>query len=287
MTDIEYRSEDGLALYAKSYGPPHADLSVLCMHGLTRNHKDFEPMIAALGARHRFIAVDVRGRGRSERASDPATYTPLTYARDMACLLDRLGIARVALIGTSMGGLMSMIMARTLPKRIRGIVLNDVGPVLDQAGLDRIAGYAGEVAPLASWDEAAAAVARVQGDIFPGLGPEDWAAFARRTYRECPDGRVILDYDPAITRTVGDVRPSWRTRFAMWRLYGATRRFPLLVIRGETSDILAPATAARMVRRHPGAELVTVPGVGHAPLLDEPEAVAAIARFLDRLETRH
>ncbi len=285
MTDIEYQAADGLTLYAKAHGPPHATLTVLCMHGLTRNHKDFDPMIAALGDRHRFIAVDVRGRGRSDRATDPASYAPLTYARDMTSLLDRLGLARVALVGTSMGGLMAMIMARTMPDRIRGIVLNDVGPVLDRKGLDRIAGYAGEVVPLDSWDAAAATVEQTQKDVFPHFGPDDWAAFARRTFRELGDGRVILDYDPAITRTVGEVRPGWRTRIAMWRLYAATRRFPLLIIRGETSDILSPATAARMCRRHPASELVTVPGVGHAPLLDEPIAAGAIARFLDTLET--
>ncbi|MEL6284759.1 MAG: alpha/beta hydrolase [Pseudomonadota bacterium] len=284
MTDIHYHSADGLTLYAKAYGPSDAPLTVLCMHGLTRNHRDFEPMIHALGGNRRYIAVDVRGRGQSQRATDRTSYAPLVYAQDMGSLLDTLGVRQVALIGTSMGGLMSLVMAKLMPRRLLGIVLNDVGPVIDPVGLDRIAGYAGDTTPFPTWESAAAAIARTQGDVFPDFGEKDWMAFARRTCSETSDGRVAFDYDPAITRTVSDVRPTWRTRFAMWRLFGATRKIPMLILRGETSDLLAPTTAARMVRRHPDAEWVTVPRVGHAPILDEPVAVEAINRFLTRLD---
>ncbi|MEL6955161.1 MAG: alpha/beta hydrolase [Pseudomonadota bacterium] len=284
MTDITYTAPDGLSLYAKSYGPEDAPLTVLCMHGLTRNHKDFEPLIEKIGGDRRYIAVDVRGRGRSEWAPDTSSYTPAHYAKDMVKLLDQLGVSRVALIGTSMGGLMSMILARLMPKRILGIVLNDVGPVLEQAGLDRIAGYAREVAPFADWQEAAASIAQTQAVVFPDFTGDDWMAFARRTCREDEQGRVVFDYDPAITRTVSDVRPNWRTRFAMWRLFGGFKRFPLLIVRGETSDILSEKTAARMVRRHRTAQLVTVPRAGHAPILDEPIAAKAIDHFLTGLE---
>lgn len=282
--DISYRSPDGLKLYAKAYGPADARLTVLCMHGLTRNHRDFEPMVEAVGGPHRYIAVDVRGRGRSERDPDASNYTPATYAGDMAALLDHLHLDKVALIGTSMGGLMSFIMAKSIPQRIRGIVLNDVGPVVEKAGLARIASYAGTVEPVESWQAAAANVEAVQKNVFPHLTAEDWMAFAKRTYRELGGGHVVLDYDPAITRTVGDVKPGLLMRIAMWRLYKASYKFPQLLIRGETSDILSPKTANKMVKRHPDAELVTVPGVGHAPLLDEPAAVSAISRFLTRLE---
>ncbi len=177
-----------------------------------------------------------------------------------------------------------MIMSRTLPERLSGVILNDIGPAIEPAGLRRIAAYAGAVAPETDWQAAAQTVARVQGDIFPDHGPDDWASFAQRTYRELEDGRVTLDYDPAITRTVSDVSPNWRTRFMMWRLFSAMRNRPLLVVRGENSDILSMKTAQRMVRRHGGAQLVTVARVGHAPLLNEAEAVDAIARFLNRLE---
>lgn len=281
--DIHYTSQDGLNLYARERGPEDAPLTVLCMHGLTRNHKDFDPMIDALDAPWRFISVDVRGRGLSDRDPDPGNYTPMVYARDMRALLDQLGLQRVALIGTSMGGLMAMVMMKMMPKRIAGTVLNDVGPQLENAGLTRIASYVDAVEPVEGWPAAAAAVERAQSAVFSDYGPEDWLAFAQRTYRELEDGRVILDYDPAITRTVGDVRPGWRTRFAMWRLFSSMKKKPLLILRGETSDILSEKTANRMARRHKNAMIVTVPRVGHAPMLDEPAAVDAIRGFLDQL----
>jgi pimeloyl-ACP methyl ester carboxylesterase len=284
--DIHYRSPDGLNLYARRYGPADAQLSILCMHGLTRNHKDFEPMIEALPDRYQFIAVDVRGRGLSDRDPNAEHYSPATYVGDMAALLDHLKLNRVALIGTSMGGLMSMIMMKAMPQRIRGVVLNDVGPVFEKSGLDRIAAYTSNTEPKAGWDAAASAVGEVQADIFPDYGPEQWMAFAKRTYRELDDGRVALDYDPAITRTVGQVRPGLLTRIAMWKLYKEVSKVPLLLIRGETSDILSEKTAAKMIKRHPEAALVTVPRIGHAPILDEPEAVQGIRNFLANLETR-
>ena len=284
--DIFYRSPDGLNLFAKRYGPADAPLTVLCMHGLTRNHKDFEPMIAALPERFQFVSVDVRGRGQSDRDPVAEHYSPATYVGDMAALLDHLKLDRVALIGTSMGGLMSMIMMKAMPQRVRGVVLNDVGPVFEKSGLDRIASYTSNTEPRAGWDEAAKAVGEVQADTFPDYGPEQWMIFARRTFRELDDGRVALDYDPAITRTVGQVRPGLLTRIAMWRLFAKMKKVPLLVVRGGTSDILSEKTAAEMVKRHPDAQLVTVPRVGHAPMLDEPEALQAIAAFLTKLEDR-
>ncbi|MEQ9437335.1 alpha/beta hydrolase [Hyphomonas sp.] len=284
--DIRWKSADGLDLYARSYGPSDARLTVLCMHGLTRNHKDFEPMIAALPGHFRFIAVDVRGRGLSARDADAKNYSPFTYAADMAALLDYLNIYRVALIGTSMGGLMSMIMMKTMPQRIRGVVLNDVGPVFEASGLKRIAAYTSDTEPKANWDEAAAAVGKIQADTFPDFGPDNWMALARRTFRELEDGRVALDYDPAITRTISKVRPGLLTRIAMWRLFRKMTGAPLLVVRGERSDILSEKTAAEMIKRHPDAERVTVPRVGHAPILDEPEAIRVIGQFLSKVEPR-
>jgi pimeloyl-ACP methyl ester carboxylesterase len=256
------------------------------MHGLTRNHKDFEPMIAALPEQYQFIAVDVRGRGLSDRDKNAEHYSPVTYVGDMAALLDHLKLDRVTLIGTSMGGLMSMIMMKAMPQRVRGVVLNDVGPVFETAGLNRIAAYTSNNEPMAGWDDAARIVGEVQADIFPDYGPEQWMAFARRTYRELSDGRVALDYDPEITRTVSQVRPGLLTRIAMWKLYKEMSKAPLLLIRGETSDILSEKTAAKMIKRHPDAQLVTVPRVGHAPILDEPEAVQGIRNFLANVEAR-
>lgn len=284
-TDIHWTSPDGLTLYAKAYGPEDARLTVLCLHGLTRNHQDFEPMIAALPRHHRYIAVDVRGRGKSAYDPKPDNYQPPVYTRDMFALLDTLGIARAALIGTSMGGLISLLMARSAPKRVAGIVLNDVGPVVEKAGLARIGSYAGKVAPVTDWESAAAAVKTLQGAAFPDMPEGRWMDFARRTYKELPSGEVVLAYDPGIARSLGKVKPGPVTNFILWRLFAASRKAPLLIIRGETSDILSAGTAEMMLRRHPDARLATVPRVGHAPILDEPQAVSAISDFLNRLET--
>ncbi|PKP82090.1 MAG: alpha/beta hydrolase [Alphaproteobacteria bacterium HGW-Alphaproteobacteria-18] len=285
-TDISWTSADGLTLYAKAYGPEDARLTILCLHGLTRNHQDFEPMIAALPRHHRYVAVDVRGRGRSAYDPQPENYKPPVYAKDMFALLDKLGVQRAALIGTSMGGLISLLMIRAAPKRVSGIVLNDVGPVVEKSGLARIASYAGKVAPVTDWDSAAAAVKTLQGAAFPDMPEARWMDFARRTYKELPSGEVVLAYDPNIARSLGKVKPGPVTNFVLWRLFGASRKAPLLIVRGETSDILSGDTAEKMARRHPDAQLATVPRVGHAPILDEPEAVAAISDFLSRLETK-
>lgn len=284
--DIAWTSADGLSLYANSYGPAGAPLTVLCIHGLTRNHKDFEPMIAALPGRYRFIAVDVRGRGRSAHDPEHKNYNPAIYAKDMGLLLDKLGLQRAALIGTSMGGLISLLMMRRMPKRIAGVVLNDVGPVVEKTGIERIAGYAGKVQPVTDWASAAQAVKAIQGAAFPDMPEARWMDFARRTYRELPTGEVVLDYDPGIAASLGKVKPGALTNFLLWRLFGGLKKAPLLVVRGATSDILSARTAEEMVRRHPDARLATVPRVGHAPILDEPEAVSAISDFLARLESK-
>lgn len=284
-TPIEYTSKDGLKLYATSRGPSDAALTVLCMHGLTRNAKDFDPMVDAIGEdRYRFIAVDVRGRARSQYDPNPENYSPVIYAGDMAVLLDTLGLRKVALIGTSMGGLMSMLMMKSIPERISGVVLNDIGPQLETAGLKRIAGYVGDIVPLENWQAAADAVARVQADAFPGKQGQFWMDFAKRTFRELDDGRVVLDYDPAIAASLKKIKAGPVTRFAMWRLFTAMKRAPLLVVRGAISDLFSAKTASLMVRRHPDAKEVVVPNVGHAPILDEPEAVAGISAFLAKLE---
>lgn len=285
-TGINWTSADGLTLFAKAYGPEDARLNVLCIHGLTRNHQDFEPMIAALPRHHRYIAVDVRGRGRSAYDPQPENYKPPVYAKDMFALLDTLGIQRTVLIGTSMGGLISLLMMRAAPKRVAGLVLNDVGPVVEKAGLARIASYAGKVAPVTGWESAAAAVKTLQGSVFPDMPEERWMDFARRTYKELPSGEVVLAYDPGIAASLGKVKPGAVTNFIMWRMFGASKKAPLLVVRGETSDILSAETAEEMVRRHPDARLATVPRTGHAPILDEPQAVSAITEFLDRLEAK-
>lgn len=277
--DIYYRSQDGLRLYAADYGPTDAALTVLCMHGLTRNHKDFEPLIARLNLPCRFIAVDVRGRGASDR--DPnRTYTPQVYVGDMITLLNDVGVRKATLIGTSMGGLMAMIMSEVARDRILGIILNDVGPAVSPAGLKRIAGYTSGVRSFTDWQSAAQAICASQETLFPEYTDADWMAFAHQTCRETDEGKIVFDYDPAITENMNASGPGWRVNFMMWRVFGRMKNIPLLTLRGEHSDILTSRTAKRMCRRHRNCRLVTVPNRGHAPTLSEPEAAAAISEFL-------
>ena len=267
----------GLTLFARDYGgdgPP-----LLLMHGLTRNSADFEPLAAVLAPRWRLVVPDQRGRGLSDSDPAPANYRPDVYVADMFALLDALGIERCGLIGTSMGGLMAMIMGAMQPARISAMVLNDVGPELDPAGLARIAGYVGGGTSFADWDEAAAACAAINASAFPGFGPDDWLAWARRTCREDAEGRVSFAYDPAIARGFegeGEVAPT-----DLWPLWDALSPLPVLAIRGALSDLLAPATVETMATRHSGPfSSIEVSGRGHAPLLDEPAALAAIETFL-------
>lgn len=274
--DLFHDSDDGLRLYARDYPGPAADAPVLlCLPGLTRSSKDFAELAERLRTRHRVICPDQRGRGRSERDADPAHYQPMRYVQDMVTLLDTLGVARVTVIGTSLGGMMGMLMLALHAPRVEALVINDVGPVVEPAGIARIASYVGKTAPAQNWDEAIAQTAAINGIAFPGYDLQAWAAMARNFYVQ-HGTRPVLDYDPAIAQGVaaGTATPD------LWPLFDAMPQRPVLALRGELSDILSPQTLAEMRRRRPSLQAVTVPGVGHAPMLDEPEALAAIESFL-------
>jgi pimeloyl-ACP methyl ester carboxylesterase len=274
-----YRSADGtLDLAARIYSGTGPDL--LLMHGLTRNSADFEPLAQHLAGRFRLIVPDQRGRGLSQWDPDTANYRPDVYAQDMLGLLDGLGIGKCGVIGTSMGGLIAMVMNALRPEAITALVLNDVGPVLDPAGLARIQSYVGPAGPMASWDEAAARCRAINSEALPRLKDSDWRAFARRTCREQEAGTVIFDYDPAIAQGVAIDDPKTAPP-DMWPLWEALDRVPVLVVRGALSDLLSRETVAAMRSRHSGPfEAVEVPETGHAPILDEPVALQAIQRFL-------
>ena len=265
-----------LELFARDYagdGPP-----LLLLHGLTRNSADFEPLAAHLSCRYRLIVPDQRGRGQSQNDPDPANYRPDIYAQDMFALLGGLGIAKAGLIGTSMGGLMAMVMAALSPDTIGPIVLNDVGPELDPAGLARIAGYVGPANPFGDLAEAVWACERINRDAFPDFTETDWLAFARRTTRQREDGKIEFAYDPAIADGFDsdEIAPP-----DLWPLWTALDVKPVLLLRGAHSDLLSTATAERMRAEHSGPfKWVEVPGRGHAPLLDEPAVLAAIIPFL-------
>jgi pimeloyl-ACP methyl ester carboxylesterase len=277
-------TRDGLNLFLREY-PPTGEvrgLPVLCLHGLTRNSADFEgiaPGIAAQG--RRVLALDIRGRGWSDRDPDPTRYRPDIYAQDVLDALDTLGIARAVFIGTSMGGLITMLVAVHAPARVAAAVLNDVGPELNPAGLARIVNYVGKAEPVRSWDEMAALVKASQGIAFPDADDAFWQTFARRVAQQLPDGSIALAYDPAIAKAFA--RPQPVPPPSMIPLFEALAKMPVLVIRGALSDVLSPEGVAVMRNIKPDLETAEVPRVGHAPTLEEPEARNALAAFLARV----
>jgi pimeloyl-ACP methyl ester carboxylesterase len=285
QTDVDFRSADGsLRLHAEVRGPEDASLTVLCLHGLTRNSADFGFLAQHLSARHRVITADQRGRGKSQWDPDPANYHPGTYMADMFALLDRLALDRVVLIGTSMGGLMAMIMGASQPARLRGIVLNDIGPEVPVAGLKRLRRSLSDRAPAATWAEAAQQARRINEIAFPDYVDTDWEAFARRTYVEDASARPAAAFDPVILKGLNetDLTALPPNLWSLWQQLGS---IPILAIRGALSDIISPEILDAMAAQHPNLTAVTIANRGHAPMLDEPAAVTAIDAFLQGLET--
>lgn len=280
-TDGFWWSNDGLRLHYRDYAGPADKPPILCFPGLTRNARDYEALASRLAGDWRVLAIEFRGRGESAYAKDPLSYVPLTYLQDIEALLAEAGIGDFVAMGTSLGGIVTMLLAATGPGRLAGVVLNDVGPELDIKGLARIRSYVGKSVWYPTWMHAARAVAEGNGDVYPEYGIEDWLAMAKRLYRVNSSGRIVLDYDMKIAEPFrvpgGEAGPD------MWPTIDALAGKPVLVVRGERSDILGADVAARMVTRLPEAELVTVPGVGHAPTLEEPEAVAGVLRLLGRV----
>ncbi|MEO7504282.1 MAG: alpha/beta hydrolase [Sphingomicrobium sp.] len=278
--DKYWNSADGLRLHYRDYAGPHERAPLLCIPGLTRNAADFEPVADHVAGQWRVIAVDLRGRGLSENDPKPERYSPPAYAADLMKLLDQLGIADAVFVGTSLGGLVTMVIAATDSERIAGALLNDIGPDVDAEGIDRIAGYVGTDTRFATWDDIVASLKARNGDKFPRWDDAAWHRLARRTARET-GGTIGFAYDMAIadyfdrsrTAPVFDAWPLWRS------LVGR----PVTLLHGEISDLLSAATARRMIEEVPDAELVVVPDVGHAPSLEEPESLAALDRLLARV----
>ncbi len=273
---------DGLRLYCREYGAAHRHgPAVLCLPGLTRNSRDFEPLARDLSNRWRVLTPDLRGRGRSDYDPQWQNYQPLTYVGDVGELLQQRGAARVVVIGTSLGGLIAMLMSAMNPAALAGVVLNDVGPEIDPAGLLRIAGYVGKLPPVHTWADAAAQARLVNGASLPDFTDDDWDRFARAAYRDDGEGRPVLDMDPKI----GDAMREAPAGAApdLWPLFGLLAKVPTLAIRGETSDILSAATFATMLERKPDLRTLRVPSRGHAPTLDEPVCRATIRAFLESI----
>ena len=277
--DRFWDSPDGLKLHFRDYpggdGPP-----VLCMHGLTRNARDFAGLAGHLAQQRRVLVPEMRGRGESEYARDSASYMPATYVGDVLGLLAQEGIERFVAIGTSLGGLMTMMLAAADPQRIAGAVLNDIGPVVDAAGIGRIRDYVGQARSFPTWMHAARALQEVHGSAHPGFATEDWLDMAKRSMVVQQNGRIGYDYDMAIAEPFG--QDDGAAPPDLWPAFDALAGVPLLIVRGESSDILTAQTLAEMQRRNPEAETVTIAHAGHAPTLDEPEAVTAIDRLVAR-----
>lgn len=275
-----YRSHDGLELYYRDYAAQagRSALPVLCLPGLTRNSRDFATLAERLQSRgRRVLAADLRGRGRSQHDPNWHNYHPGSYVADVQALLAHAGTPRAVFIGTSLGGLLSMLTALAHPGTIAGAVINDIGPEVEPAGLERIRGYVGRGQALSSWEEAVLAARAINAHAFPDLTEAGWLAFARRLFRE-QDGRILADYDPMIGEAarVAPVAP-----VDLWPAFRALAPLPALALRGAHSDILSTTTLQRMQREKPDLRAVTVANRGHAPLLDEPDALAALDAFFE------
>lgn len=276
--DYSYKAPDWLDLYARLYEGDPSRTPLLCLHGLTRNSADFHNLLSALPD-WPAISVDQRGRGRSASDPDPSHYRPDVYCADMLALLDGLNVPRVIAVGTSMGGIMTFMLANMRPGLFKAAIINDIGPYVDPAGLRRLGAYVGQAMSFNSWDAAIAAIQSQGPNIFPDFTTDDWRAFARNVCEETPDGAVRFSYDPAISDSLKNQDPS-AVPPNLWPLFQTPSDFPMLVVRGESSDILSAKTAARMVTDRPGVTLSTVPNRGHAPTLTEPAALQAITQFL-------
>lgn len=274
-----FAAEDGRRLHYidEGSGPP-----VLCLAGLSRNHRDFDALAARLTGRFRVIRLDSRGRGGSDRAADPmAEYQPAVEAGDALALLDRLGLSGVGVVGTSRGGVLGMVMAASRPGSVAALALNDIGATIETAGLRRILGYLGLPPEGASVAEAAAALEAANADRFPGVPRARWEAHARALY-DVVAGRPVLSYDPALREVTEAGLEGAGETLDLRPLFGSIGPLPVLVLRGANSDILEAGTVAEMAAQHPGLSAVEVADRGHAPFLDEPEAAAAVEAFLTR-----
>ena len=278
-TDRYWNSADGVKLHYRDYDGNRDRPPILCIPGLTRNARDFEPVADRFAGGWRIIAIDLRGRGGSAFDPDSSNYKPMVYVADILKMLDQLGIADAVFVGTSLGGICTMALALGDRERIAGALLNDIGPVVDMAGVERIMGYVGKASSFASWTDAIAELSARNFDVYPDYGPAEWERHVRRLMREDGSGSVVFDYDMAIAGNF----ESAASAPEIWPLYQALDGRPVTILRGELSDLLSAQVATRMASDLPDVELVTIPRVGHAPSLDEPESLAALDRLLARV----
>jgi pimeloyl-ACP methyl ester carboxylesterase len=273
----------GTSIFVRTDGRHAGVPPLVCLPGLTRNGRDFTSVAERYAPTRLVVRVDFRGRGRSSYAADPSTYAPQVYASDTVAVLDALGIGRAVLLGTSLGGSVSMLVAALAPDRVAGAVLNDVGPKLEPAGFARIQSYAGKLPVNATWAEATQQLKGLYGPLAERIGDAAFDRMVREQYHEFAPGEIRPDHDPRIVAGMGSVDPN--AIGTTWPLFDALAAIPALVLRGEVSDLFAASTVAEMQARKPDLVAVTVPDRGHCPLLDETESVRAIDDFLDSVRS--
>lgn len=281
-SDGVWWSNDGLRLHYRAYAGPSDKPPILCLHGLTRNARDWEPVAERLAGDWPIYCLEMRGRGDSAYASDPMTYVPLTYVQDVEAFLKDQDIDRYIAFGTSLGGIITMLQAATRPERIAAALLNDIGPVIEEEGVERIRGYVGKGGNFPTWLHASRALQSGFGNAYPKWELANWLAMAKRLCKIQPSGRIGYDYDMRIAEPFRV--PGGESGFDMWTAFAGLKDIPTVLVRGGHSEILSEATAEEMKRRKPDLEIVTVPDVGHAPVLDESEAETAIDRLLERVQ---
>ena len=277
---------DGLSLHVCEYGVAvSTKMPVVCLPGLTRTTEDFDDLARALAAGQPprpVIALDSRGRGQSAYDLDPKNYTPTVELRDLIEVLNALNIARAVFIGSSRGGILTMLLAAVQPKMIAGAVLHDIGPSIEAEGVARIKAYVGKMRQPRNLGDGAEILRELFAAQFPKLTAEQWFGAARRTWK-AQGPKLVLTYDPALAQTLADFDIEHPLP-PLWDQFDALARVPVLVIRGANSDILSAATAREMQKRHPDLRIMEVPDQGHVPLLDEPDLINRIVAFVERCE---
>jgi pimeloyl-ACP methyl ester carboxylesterase len=280
-------AQDGLKLHVRAYGSSATSaLPVVCLPGLTRTGADFHPLASALSddtERPRYVlALDYRGRGLSDYDSNPDNYSLPVELADVLSVLTALEVGKAVFVGTSRGGLLTMLLGPARPAALAGVVLNDIGPVLEPPGLARIKSYVGQLPQLNSFGEAAESLRQLFSPQFPALSAVDWRELAQRMFRD-QGGRIIPDYDPKLAHALRDVDIE-RPLPALWEQFDSLADVPLLIIRGENSDLLSAATVEAMRARRRQCEVLMVPDQGHAPLLADEETISRIGAFIRSCE---
>jgi pimeloyl-ACP methyl ester carboxylesterase len=277
---------DGLKLHARCFGRRSADaVPVICLPGLSRTAADFDTLATALSDKRCVIALDYRGRGLSDYDRDPANYSFQVELADVLAVATALDALPAIFVGTSRGGILAMFLAAIRPTTIAGVVLNDIGPVIEPQGLMRIKSYVGKLPQPRSFEEAAEILRRLFDAQFPKLTADDWLANARHSFKQ-QNGALVPTYDVKLAKTL-EGTDFERPLPPLWPQFDALAGKPLLVIRGANSDLLSSATVEAMHARHAGLETFEVPDQGHAPLLADIDTIARIAVFAGQCDEIH